>query len=148
MEYQNYSSTAETTDLFPQQTITYGSFWERFFAAIIDGVILTIPNYLLQTIIADFEGYVLSIALGWLYYAIMESGKKQATIGKQAMGLRVTDLDGNSITFGQATIRHFGKFISTILIFWGYIMMIWDAKKQTLHDKMASTLVIRNKTSW
>ena len=147
MEYQNYS-TAEITDLFPQQTITYGSFWERFFAAIIDAVILIIPNYLLQTIIADFEGYVLSIALGWLYYAIMESGKKQATIGKQAMGLRVTDLGSHSITFGQASIRHFGKIVSTIILFFGYIMMIWDAKKQTLHDKMAGTLVVRNRTSW
>jgi hypothetical protein len=64
MEYQNYSSTAETTDLFPQQTITYGGFWERFIAALIDGIILAIPNYLLQVVIGKLEGSVISIVLG------------------------------------------------------------------------------------
>jgi uncharacterized RDD family membrane protein YckC len=78
----------------------------------------------------------------------MESGQKKATLGKQAMGLKVTDLSGGRINFGQASIRHFGKFISAIILFIGYLMMLWDSKKQTLHDKIAGTLVIKNKISW
>lgn len=148
MDYQNYSETTETTDLFPQQVVTYGSFLERFLAALIDGVILFIPNLLLRVIIGGFESTLISIALGWIYAASMESGNKQATLGKQAMGLKVTDVNGFTINFGQASIRHFGKIISTIILFIGYLIMLWDDKKQTLHDKMANTLVVKNKTSW
>jgi uncharacterized RDD family membrane protein YckC len=148
MEYQNYSATSETTELFPQEVVTYGGFWERFFAALIDGIILVIPNYLLQAVFGELEGSVISIVIGWLYYASMESGANQATFGKKAMGLKVTDEGGSPISFGQATGRHFGRYISTLILFIGYLMMLWDDKKQTLHDKMAGTLVIKNKTSW
>jgi uncharacterized RDD family membrane protein YckC len=148
MEYQNYSSSTETTDLFPQEVITYGAFWERLLAAFIDGLILVIPNLIIEAIIGGYESYLITIAVGWIYYASMESGQKQATLGKQAMGLKVTDLSGGRINFGQATIRHFGKIISTLILCIGYLMMLWDPKNQTLHDKIASTLVIKNKTSW
>jgi uncharacterized RDD family membrane protein YckC len=59
------------------------------------------------------------------------------------LGLKVTTTNGERISFGQATGRHFGKYISTIILFIGYLMMIWDDKKQTLHDKMANTLVVK-----
>jgi uncharacterized RDD family membrane protein YckC len=148
MDYQNYSATSETTELFPKEVVIYGGFWERFFAALIDGIILVIPNYLLQAIFGELEGSVIFIVVGWLYYASMESGANQATFGKKAMGLKVTDEGGSRISFGQATGRHFGRYISTLILLIGYLMMLWDDKKQTLHDKMAGTLVIKNKTSW
>jgi uncharacterized RDD family membrane protein YckC len=148
MDPYNYSSTTETTDLFPQTPVTYGTFWERFLAAFIDGLILAIPNIIIDVFISGYESSLITIVIGWIYYASMESGQKQATLGKQAMGLKVTDLSGGRISFGQATIRHFGKFVSAIILCIGYLMMLWDSRKQTLHDKIASTLVIKNKTSW
>ena len=66
-----------------------------------------------------------------------------ATIGKKAMRIKVTDLAGNRISFGQATGRHFGKILSAIILLFGYFMMLWDDKSQTLHDKIAGTLVIQ-----
>jgi uncharacterized RDD family membrane protein YckC len=78
----------------------------------------------------------------------MESGKQQATVGKMALGLKVTDLNGQRISLGRATGRHFGKWVSTIILFFGYFMMLWDEKNQTLHDKMAGTLVVKKQPDY
>ena len=79
----------------------------------------------------------------WLYYALMESSRHQATLGKLAVGIKVTDMDGNRISFLNATGRYFGKIISGMIFMIGYIMIIFTAKKQGLHDIMAGTLVVR-----
>ena len=81
------------------------------------------------------------IIVGWLYSAAYESSFRQATLGKMAVRIKVTDMNGQKINFGKATIRYFGKFVSAIIIYIGYIMVVWDKKKQALHDKMAGTLV-------
>jgi len=78
---------------------------------------------------------------GWLYFSLMESSKFQATIGKLALGIIVTDMDGNRISFGRATGRYFGKIISGIILLIGYIMAGFTEKKQALHDILAGTLV-------
>ena len=144
MEYQNYQSpTAEGTDLFAEEPLVYGDFWDRFLASLLDGVILTVCNIPILLMFPEGAGNILSLILGWLYYALQESGSLQATVGKKAMGLKVVDMNGQRISFGKATGRHFGKIISTIILLIGYLMMIWDDKKQTLHDKMANTLVVK-----
>lgn len=80
----------------------------------------------------------------WLYYAYLESGEKQATWGKQILGLYVTDLAGNPITFGRASGRFFSKIISGLIpLGIGYIMAGFTARKQALHDMIASCLVLR-----
>jgi uncharacterized RDD family membrane protein YckC len=79
----------------------------------------------------------------WLYYAYLESGEKQATWGKQALGLYVTDLQGNRITFGRATGRFFAKFITGLTMGIGYIMAGFTERKQALHDMIANCLVLR-----
>jgi uncharacterized RDD family membrane protein YckC len=142
METYSYSAPAQRADLFDNEPLVFGGFWERFAAAFIDGIILIIPNYFLQFTLGPL-GSILSIAVAWLYAALQESGGNQATIGKKMLGLKVVNTDGQPITFGQATGRHFGKFVSAIILLIGYLMMIWDEKKQTLHDKMAGTLVVK-----
>jgi uncharacterized RDD family membrane protein YckC len=79
----------------------------------------------------------------WIYFALQESSSAQATLGKRALGLKVTSVEGGRISLGQATGRYFGHIISSIILLIGYFMMLWDDKKQTLHDKMADTLVIK-----
>jgi len=144
MDYQNYSSPPPSSDLFPQQTIVYGAFWERFAAALLDGFILVIPTYVLQSMMGNMSGSVVSILVNWLYSALLESGENQATIGKRALGLKVTDMNGHRISFANASGRFFGKYVSAIILLIGYLMMLWDDKKQTLHDKMAGTLVVKS----
>ena len=83
------------------------------------------------------------LAVGWLYYAIMESSTPQGTLGKMAVGIKVTDMQGNRISFGRATGRYFGKIISKIIFYIGFIMAGFTDKKQALHDIMAECLVVR-----
>ncbi|MFL5773105.1 MAG: RDD family protein [Flavisolibacter sp.] len=134
-----------TTDIFLDEPIEYGTFWERLGAYIIDVIILIIPTLILQYMINDVGSTLISIAIDWLYFALQESGHNQATIGKKALGLKVTSMDGQRITFGQASGRYFGKIISGLILCIGYLMILWDDRRQGLHDKMAGTLVIKNR---
>jgi uncharacterized RDD family membrane protein YckC len=86
---------------------------------------------------------LLGIVVAWLYYAIQETSPKQATLGKQALGIVVTDLQGKRIDFVKATIRYFSKIISSIILLIGYIMAAFTEKKQALHDMIAGTLVLK-----
>jgi uncharacterized RDD family membrane protein YckC len=80
--------------------------------------------------------------VGWVYFAGFESSHMQATPGKAALGLKVTDLNGNQIGFGTATGRYFGRILSGILYI-GYIMVAFTERKQGLHDMLAGTLVVK-----
>ena len=80
--------------------------------------------------------------ISWLYWSLMESSAKQATLGKMALGIKVTDLNGNRIGFGKATGRFFGKILSGIILDIGFIMAGFTEKKQGLHDMIAGTLVV------
>jgi uncharacterized RDD family membrane protein YckC len=85
----------------------------------------------------------ISSILSLLYFSFMESSKYQATVGKLALGLTVTDMDGNRIDFGKALLRNIGKFVSAFILCISYIMAAFTDKKQALHDMIASTLVVK-----
>jgi len=85
-----------------------------------------------------------TLVFTWLYHALMESSEWQATLGKKALGLVVTDMAGQRVSFGRSTGRHFGKIITNMVpAFIGYIMAGFTEKKQALHDMMAGCLVLR-----
>lgn len=91
-----------------------------------------------------FTLVALSVIAKWLYYAYLESGEKQATVGKQAMGVYVTDLQGQRLSFGRASGRFFAKIVTGMVpLGIGYIMAGFTERKQALHDMIASTLVLR-----
>ena len=138
----------------------YAGFWLRVCAAIIDTIVVNIIGSIagfilgfgLGSVAGDTEatqslatllGSILGIIISWLYYALMESSPNQATLGKQALGIYVTDLNGEAISFAKATGRYFAKIISVIIIFIGFLMVAFTEKKQGLHDMIASTLVIK-----
>lgn len=143
-------------------TTLYAGFWRRFVALIIDFIIISIAQAIIGGIIGFIIGitgnapggdlppavvgflYVVGFVIQWLYFALMESGSGQATLGKMALSIRVTDLDGQRIGFGKATGRYFGKIISSLILCIGYMMAGWTEKKQALHDMMAGTLVVRS----
>jgi uncharacterized RDD family membrane protein YckC len=85
----------------------------------------------------------ISTVVGWLYYALMESSAKQATVGKMALGIIVTDLEGRGIGFGRATGRYFAKILSALILGIGFLMAAFTERKQGLHDMVASTLVVK-----
>lgn len=77
----------------------------------------------------------------WCYYAGMESSPWKGTIGKKILGLEVTDEYGNRVSFLKATGRHFGKILSGIVLYIGYLVMLGSSKKQTWHDSMSGCVV-------
>lgn len=140
----------------------YAGFWNRFAALFIDVLILLIPQALFGYLIGmafvnrmtstdpiqnyiGFEIWSRGIGLGiaWLYFALMESSKYQATVGKMALGLIVTDLSGNPISFGRASGRFYGKLLSSIIFGLGYVMVGFTSHRQALHDILAKCLVLK-----
>ncbi|MGH8190726.1 MAG: RDD family protein [Rhodanobacteraceae bacterium] len=83
------------------------------------------------------------IVILWLYYAACESSTWQATPGKLALGLQVTDEYGRRIGFGRATGRYFGKYVSALILGIGFLLAAWTPRKQALHDLMAGCCVVR-----
>lgn len=86
---------------------------------------------------------MMSIVIQWLYFSLMESSKNQGTLGKMALGIKVTDMEGNRISFARATGRYFGKILSGMIFMIGFIMAGLTDRKQALHDMLASCLVIK-----
>ena len=124
----------------------YAGFWGRFLAVLIDGIILAIPEYIIVNVIFEqtYSGNGLNFVLGILYFTLFESSEKRATPGKMVMGYKVVDDEtGGQISYPQALGRYFGRLLSTLIILIGYFMMLWSDKKQTLHDKLAGTVVIK-----
>ena len=150
---------------FQAKSVVYAGFWRRFVAMIIDSFIFA-PLILIVILMsglfgiamqptADLEGLAGAIfSIGvvvlmcllfvgyWLYYTAMESSRHQATLGKKALGIIVTDMSGNGISFARANGRFFGKWISGMILNIGYLMAAFTEKKQALHDILASCLVV------
>lgn len=103
---------------------------------------LFLPSAFADEETAGNLGSLISFLLSWGYYAGLESSPVQATPGKIVLGIKVTDLMGRRIGFGRATARQFAKIISGMLLFAGYVMILFTRRKQGLHDMMSGCLVI------
>lgn len=145
----------------------YGGFWIRFLAYILDRIIVGIlmtPIFIIFGLhmaaqihqippndVGDILPFIrfiyiiipISIGVQWLYEALLTSSTWQATVGKRALDLKVTDEAGNRISFERATGRFFAKIISNFTCGIGYIMAGFTARKQALHDMIAGTLVMK-----
>jgi len=85
--------------------------------------------------------YLIFIIITWLYFAMQESSPAQATVGKRVMNIKVTDMEGNRIGFGKATVRTIVRFIPIIGPL-GCLAIGFSDNKQGLHDWAAGTFVI------
>jgi uncharacterized RDD family membrane protein YckC len=151
----------------------YGGFWLRFAAYLIDSVVILLGATLISIPLISLTGLgellsqihigeelndagvfffiglfllfgVVSLAVTWLYHALMESSEWQATVGKRAVGIIVTDAEGRRVSFARATGRHFAKIVSNLIpLEIGYIMAGFTQKKQALHDMLANCLILR-----
>ena len=114
-------------------------FWWRALALWLDYIIIGMIVGLLAMI--GFWPFV--IIVWWLYYAVSESSRWQATPGKRAVGLIVVTENYETLTFARASGRFFGMILSYMICCIGFIMAAFTEKKQALHDIMARTLVVR-----
>lgn len=119
------------------------SFVQRFFAALLDGILFFIFSEVLRAIVGQSFAGILSLALGIAYWSYFEGSSSGQTIGKRVIGIRVIDLQGGGpIGFSRAVIRYFSRILSTIPLLLGYFWMLWDPEKQTWHDKLAGSVVV------
>lgn len=153
--------------------VEYGGFWLRFLAYLIDGAVILIgicvvaiplvfltglgaylshvnpgedwdENGAWAIIVVIFLFATASLVVTWLYHALMECSEWQATVGKKALGLVVTDMEGRRVSFWRATGRHFAKIVTNMIpLFIGYIMAGFTDKRQALHDMIAGCLILR-----
>jgi uncharacterized RDD family membrane protein YckC len=152
----------------PVAAARYAGFWPRAGAWVIDQLIIAIPFNIVSDLLVSYHqptvttttdannnvsihwhgdwrtlGLLLlaSIVATWLYTSILQSSSRQATVGKMALGLIITDLDGNRISFARASGRYLATFLTNLTFGIGYLMVIWTKRKQTLQDKVAGTVV-------
>lgn len=145
-----------------RQYTQYASFGQRLVALIIDAIIVGVvqsvvggifgfgmmsrldPESLEDGIPATFYiFYLFVLAINVAYYGILESSEKQATFGKQAMGIIVTNTRGERLSLLNAIGRYFAKIPSAMILLIGYLMQPFTEKKQALHDIIAGTLVYK-----
>lgn len=157
-----YGGTANQGELLSDEELPAGDaihagFWRRVSAYLIDSLLIGVVNFTISFVLGimaaltgsaelaiavNLVGTVISIVLTWLYFAKLESGDAQSTLGKRAMSLKVTDEFGNRITFARATGRHFAKIISGLIFAIGFFMAGFTERKQGLHDTLAKTFVV------
>ncbi len=140
----------------------YAGFWKRWVSFIIDIIIVNtftsiLMNFGMVAMVKkdNDPSAILFIALAatllnWavyiLYWAIFESSSLQATPGKMALGIKVTDMNGEKLTFLRSLSRNAAKIVTGFTLNVGYVMAGFTVQKQALHDKMTDCLVI-NKTA-
>jgi uncharacterized RDD family membrane protein YckC len=138
----------------------YASFFQRLAAYLLDWIMIVVAVFAIAIAVGVvllvvlrggdpkaaervgfYTGLLANVAIvfvGWIYFAMLESSAKQATLGKRLLGIVVTDEHGQRISFVRATGRYFAKVLSSFM-FVGFIMAAFMPKKQALHDLIAGT---------
>lgn len=114
------------------------SFIKRLFAFCIDGLILSSMTAIIIRINPE-----LLIVVSFAYFILFDASKKQGTIGKQMLGLKITNKDGQRLTYLQAFVRHIIKYFGILFLGIGYVGLIFNiTKKRALVDKLSKTQVL------
>ncbi len=124
--------------------IQHAGFWMRSAAFIFDIIVFLVCLLIIDSLVPGVgDSSLFVIFIQWMYYSLFEISSLQATPGKLAIGLQVTDLYGEKINFGKATGRYFGRLLSSLILGIGYFMAGFTREKQTLHDILAGCYVIK-----
>jgi uncharacterized RDD family membrane protein YckC len=138
-----------------QELVTYSSLWTVLGTTVL-GIIFAIiklisfisdPNkfFLEDREILVLAALILGICLQWFYYVILESSYLKTTPGKMMVGILVTDERGKRISLKKANQRYWGKFLSMLPFYIGFIMTGFAKKKQALHDRISGTYIVKKK---
>lgn len=166
----------------PETQQRYAGFWLRTVAAVIDSIILAIvyqalsfflvapvtppPDFQdLEAVLAyansamPLQQVILYTVIVWGYFALQESSSAQATLGKRALGIRVSSLDGARLDFAKASLRAWPMFLPNaawilgasmaslvgLVAFVACLTVAFSGRKQGLHDMMAGALVLKTR---
>lgn len=125
----------------------HAGFWRRAAASCVDSLVLIVPAIIISIGAgqAAMLAFLLNVAVGCAYYAGFHSSARQATPGKRAFGIKVTDRAGARIGLGRGIGRYFGTWLSAFILGIGFLMAAFTQKKRALHDMVAGTLVVSGK---
>jgi uncharacterized RDD family membrane protein YckC len=142
-------------DVSPAGDTQLGSRGFRFVAQFIDGLVIFVPVVLVSAVTKSYAlAGVLYLAALLLYAPLLlaRTGRQNGqTVGKQALGLRVVPRHETTtpVTFGHACRRELlGRTLINVVTFglYGLVDSLWclfDPHKQTLHDKVGATIVVK-----
>lgn len=119
--------------------MNYAGFWKRFAAVIIDAIIIWLLSMVL---IIPYFVPPLGIIVAAFYHVVFETSPLRATPGKAILKIAVVRSNGSLMNVKDSIIRFVLSFVSSMLMFIGYLMALFTSKKQTLHDFVADTVVI------
>lgn len=129
-------------------------FWLRVVAFIVDYALLLILGGAMMMGAASAGGeemvglaYLLWVLLSFLYWPVLESTPRRATVGKGLLGLVVADVDGGRLSFVRSLLRNLAKIISSIPFGIGFLMAAFTSRKQALHDLITKAVVLRQGAS-
>jgi len=141
---------APTVHVEQAVAIEYIGFWTRLIATLIDMILVWILYWALSFVINLlpeiylFLYWLINSFVVLLLYFWLFTGFKGQTPGKMIVGIKVVDKSGNKPGLFSAAIREIlGKIISTVIFFLGFLWIGWDNQKQGLHDKLATTYVVK-----
>ncbi len=151
------ASLEEEADYADDGEVVYAGFWKRFAASMIDSFLLAVVFAILgavvgmksESLITGEVGfgtfalfYLFEMGLMGLYFAWMHASVNQATLGKMAVGIKVTDDDGHRISLLRGFGRYLAYLLSSLTLCIGLVMAGFTDRKRALHDMIASTLVV------
>ncbi|NES85307.1 MAG: serine/threonine protein kinase, partial [Moorea sp. SIO2B7] len=125
--------------------IFFGTTMWGFFVLLLASFVLLIDprNFLIPEDMIICAFLLLGTLLRWIYFVGLEWSQLKATIGKMMLGIFVTDLNGDRISFYRANKRYWGKILSALLIYIGFMLAGWTKKKRALHDIIAGTIIVK-----
>lgn len=160
------ASVQVDSDVVHGGRVVYAGFWKRYAALFIDSIVVGIAYYAVVIVVmlagfgtAGLSGsgpesmgaglalvlvvvYLSYPLISGLYYVSLESSSLQATLGKLALGIKVTDANGQRLTRGNALGRWASHLLCYFTVYIGYIMAAFTERKRGLHDMVAGTLVV------
>ncbi len=128
-----------------QAQIQYVGVGPRFLALLIDAIIIGVVGGILGVIFRNSPGLSGGVTglLALAYFIVLEA-TQGATLGKMALGLRVTRTDGAPISWTESIIRNLLRIIDGLFVYLVGAILIWTSPlKQRLGDRVAKTIVVR-----
>lgn len=138
--------------------VRYASFWRRLAATLLDSVLFGLVTFLILYLLYGGAYFEWVMAAGGVYYTPLEGFisnilpiivtilfwmRLKATPGKLLLNCAVVNLKtGKALGFWRSVLRYFAYLASVLTLGLGFLWILWDAKRQGFHDKIAGTVVV------